>query len=1111
MADVIGMWYREGRATLEKGSRQVDGQGTRWLTNCRPGDLFAITDGGAVTAMYEIESNPNDRGILLATAYRGESVENVEYAIIRSFTAKWSVPGDLSYQMQDVIAQFTRAIQENFRGEKGEKGNDGKTIYGGSGVPATSLGAEGDFYLDYASQDLYHREAGGWIVRMNVQGVKGDDGRDGTIWYFGATPAAGFGNVGDFNFNNASGDVHRRVATGWEPVGNFVGPKGDKGERGDKGDKGEKGDAAKWHVGSGTPASTLGKANDMYLDRSNGDAYQKSSAGAWTKESNIRGIQGEKGEQGIPGVNPKGIYSATAEYAARDSVVHLGSTWVAKVASIGVSPPQVPTTPETENWLLVAAKGHDGDGTGDMLRSVYDVDNDGLVDVAKHAETADTATQATTAGSVAWSGVQNIPEAAPDRTGIIRVATAEEIDGGVSATTAISPQQLKRVRDTTPASGLTGDEVNGIQGAPLSAENRMATMRDLLAVDANMYRDSGLVVLSAEDDSNTFVVNQNSTIVGNILPLASKIKINGKNYVVEMVGPNPQEPEQTVVQVDLMTLTAADAGAVIYAAFADGIIPDATTEATGIVRRASDEEAEAGEAEDGFVNPKQLRQFGGGGRDGGTFIATGLTVSAAEDGASSFEVAEVLAVVEARIPAGTKVEVNGKVLTVTGVTAGGESAVVTVDQAVIGTEDIGGAVAKQAVFVPLSSEEEPGVMPLIRNEDIANKSLDDLVQMHGFGVDVARVIMIVNKVSAESETKFADWRRKPNPQVGDGWAAFQALWQHNVSTARAEGLRDTTLSTPTGDSSGNFVGGVLLPDGRVFCVPHNSTTARIYNPVSNMVTTPSGTYAGGTSFIGGVLLRDNRVFLVPCSSTTARIYDPVTNTVTTPGGTYPGGIAFYGGVLLPDGRVFCVPNGSTTARIFDPVGNTVTTPGGTYPGNGAFRGGVLLPDGRVFCVPYSSPTARIYNPATDTVSTPSGDYSNGTFVGGVLLSDGRVFCVPSGSTTARIYDPIADSTSTPTGIYPGNFAFWGGALLPDGRVFCIPYNSTSARIYDPVTDTLTTPSGTYSGSSAFASGIPLSDGQIFCVPFGSGSARIVRTTLFEAGVNFSTSPYFNKY
>ena len=131
------------------------------------------------------------------------------------------------------------------------------------------------------------------------------------------------------------------------------------------------------------------------------------------------------------------------------------------------------------------------------------------------------------------------------------------------------------------------------------------------------------------------------------------------------------------------------------------------------------------------------------------------------------------------------------------------------------------------------------------------------------------------------------------------------------------------------------------------------------DPANDTTTTPAGTYPGSGAFVGGVLLPDGRVFCVPYNSSTARIYNPVNDTVTTPAGTYPGSGAFYGGVLLPDGRVFCVPRNSTTARIYNPVNDTVTTPAGTYPGSGAFNGGVLLPDGRVFCVPPNSTSARM--------------------------------------------------------------------------------------------------------------------------------------------------------
>ena len=55
-------------------------------------------------------------------------------------------------------------------------------------------------------------------------------------------------------------------------------------------------------------------------------------------------------------------------------------------------------------------------------------------------------------------------------------------------------------------------------------------------------------------------------------------------------------------------------------------------------------------------------------------------------------------------------------------------------------------------------------------------------------------------------------------------ADFMAARSYNY------GIVEDTLTIPSGTypGGGGFIGGVLLPDGRVFCVPFNSTTARIY-------------------------------------------------------------------------------------------------------------------------------------------------------------------------------------------------------------------------------------------------------------------------------------------
>jgi len=66
------------------------------------------------------------------------------------------------------------------------------------------------------------------------------------------------------------------------------------------------------------------------------------------------------------GFSAEGDYSAGTAYAKGDVVQRLGSSWIAKEATTGNAPPVLPTTSNTW-WQLVAAKGTDGTGTGDVV------------------------------------------------------------------------------------------------------------------------------------------------------------------------------------------------------------------------------------------------------------------------------------------------------------------------------------------------------------------------------------------------------------------------------------------------------------------------------------------------------------------------------------------------------------------------------------------------------------------------------------------------------------------------------------------------------------------------------------------------------------------------
>lgn len=312
-----------------------------------------------------------------------------------------------------------------------------------------------------------------------------------------------------------------------------------------------------------------------------------------------------------------------------------------------------------------------------------------------------------------------------------------------------------------------------------------------------------------------------------------------------------------------------------------------------------------------------------------------------------------------------------------------------------------------------------------------------------------------------------------------------------------DGVLVPTGTFPTGTQAAPaFWGATLMHDGRIFITPSSATTARIYDPATQGVTTPGGAFPGSVGHAEAVLMRDGRLYCIPYNATTARIYDVVTNAVTTPTGTFPGSAGFAGGCLLPDGRVLCCPRSATALRIYNAVTDSVSTPAaslGVTTGSNFFSGCVLLPDGRVVLVPYTAPQLVVYDPVADTAS--SGPAGANNFGCGVLLADGRVYLVPNSErTTALIYDPSTNGVSTPSGTFGDSYR--SAARLPDGRVFCLPYGNlgiTAARIYDPTTDTLSTPKGSYpiyTGTAACMGCVIQEDGMVFCGPHMGSTARL---------------------
>lgn len=100
--------------------------------------------------------------------------------------------------------------------------------------------------------------------------------------------------------------------------------------------------------------------------------YAKNSVtlGDWSDPAYITGPVGP-----LSVLNPRGTYSGVTAYALNDVTLYNGSSFVALQSTTGNAPPTLPTT-SNAYWTLIAIKGTDGAGTGDVVGPSSVVDGD---------------------------------------------------------------------------------------------------------------------------------------------------------------------------------------------------------------------------------------------------------------------------------------------------------------------------------------------------------------------------------------------------------------------------------------------------------------------------------------------------------------------------------------------------------------------------------------------------------------------------------------------------------------------------------------------------------------------------------------------------------------
>jgi len=188
------------------------------------------------------------------------------------------------------------------------------TILSGNGIPAKTIGIDGDFYIDLKNANLYGPKTKGlWKFALSLRipalpAINGSDGAKGNTGEQGATGSTG--NTGANGAAGSSGPVGAQGEVGVAGNPGAAGSKGDTGNVGATGATGETGiTGAKGDVGSiGSSGSTgargeTGLTGQTGLQGSPGTNGSNGAVGAAgsTGNSGSNGSTGARGETGLTG------------------------------------------------------------------------------------------------------------------------------------------------------------------------------------------------------------------------------------------------------------------------------------------------------------------------------------------------------------------------------------------------------------------------------------------------------------------------------------------------------------------------------------------------------------------------------------------------------------------------------------------------------------------------------------------------------------------------------------------------------------------------------------------------------------------------------------------
>lgn len=285
-------------------------------------------------------------------------------------------------------------------------------------------------------------------------------------------------------------------------------------------------------------------------------------------------------------------------------------------------------------------------------------------------------------------------------------------------------------------------------------------------------------------------------------------------------------------------------------------------------------------------------------------------------------------------------------------------------------------------------------------------------------------------------------------------------------TAGSNSTSDTHVFV--GADTEKYFGGVLASNGYIYCVPYDSSYilkidtnhgSSTYGKLSRITfsITSSDCGSSGNKWRGGVLAPNGCIYCAPYNATCILKIDTCTDEVSYIQGDFVKGLLgvsqyFYSGaVLAPDGWIVCVPYGAKRILYFNVEDEELKW--STYDSISTSTGnrwvsGVYDPKrDKIMCIPNEKSLdimeIQINSQGSLTISTnPYYTPASVNYGNAVIASNGNCYLLPK-STGAQCYE-LSSNANGPNRLFgttDSALQNWHAILAPNGKIYSAGYNS----------------------------------------------------------------------